>query len=232
MSVLIVDDDKVSRMALTDVLQNLCPLPMIEAEDGEGAWQLLEGGLTPVVCFCDVQMPKVNGLELLHRIRAHQALAQLPFVMVTSAADIVTVKHAKVLGICHYIVKPFNAADISQTINARVAHLWQEAMDDPASTRQRLGINADRLLIYADALHRQLQGLLQELPMLHQNSVMLSRLETLNTACLTLGLWHGAKIIRRMQQECLLHLDRERIERQLREIDALALLQVKDIKTV
>ncbi|UUZ51638.1 response regulator [Massilia sp. B-10] len=106
MKALIVDDDAVARMALSDLLSGYDMFDLVEADDGEAAWTLLEDGLAPVICFCDVRMPRMSGLELLQKIKAHPALATLPFVLVSSASDRDTVLQAVKLGAVGYLLKP------------------------------------------------------------------------------------------------------------------------------
>jgi two-component system chemotaxis response regulator CheY len=98
MKALVVDDDIVSRMALMDLLSVYGLFDLVEADDGEAAWMLLEGGLRPVICFCDVRMPRMSGIDLLQRIKQHPLLKELPFVLVSSASDRDTVLQAIKLG--------------------------------------------------------------------------------------------------------------------------------------
>ncbi|UUZ57104.1 response regulator [Massilia sp. H-1] len=93
-------------MALSDLLSGYDMFDLVEADDGEAAWTLLEDGLAPVICFCDVRMPRMSGLELLQKIKAHPALATLPFVLVSSASDRDTVLQAVKLGAVGYLLKP------------------------------------------------------------------------------------------------------------------------------
>src|SRR5258708_8472178 len=69
MQILVVEDDKTSRLVLHRILESTGDLEIIEATDGVKAWELLDGGLHPALCFLDINMPKLNGLELLERIR-------------------------------------------------------------------------------------------------------------------------------------------------------------------
>ena len=82
MTALVVDDDVVSRMALADLLSGLLSgsgvFGLAEAEDAEAAWKLLEGGLAPAICFCDVLMPRKSGIDLLARMTLRPALAAVP----------------------------------------------------------------------------------------------------------------------------------------------------------
>ena len=87
MKVLVVDDDVVSRMMLMHLVDSCGSHEILEAEDGEDAWRQLEAGLAPGIVFCDLRMPRLSGLELLARMRAHADHARRRFVLVSAAAD-------------------------------------------------------------------------------------------------------------------------------------------------
>ena len=138
MKVLAVDDDVVSRMMLMHLVDSCGQYDIVEAEDGEQAWRLLEDGLRPAIVFCDLRMPKLDGMALLARMRAaghDPALQALPFVLVSAASDADTLAEAGRLGADGYIVKPFAAGQVRAQL-ARLAALDEE----PASVLRRLGI--------------------------------------------------------------------------------------------
>jgi hypothetical protein len=62
--ILIVEDDKTSRIVLRHILEALGDQEIYEAEDGLKAWEMLNGGLVPQLCFLDLNMPRMNGIEL------------------------------------------------------------------------------------------------------------------------------------------------------------------------
>ena len=65
MKVLVVDDDVVSRMVLMHLIDSCGKFDIVEAEDGADAWRQLQDGLRPAICFCDLRMPNMSGMELL-----------------------------------------------------------------------------------------------------------------------------------------------------------------------
>src|SRR5471032_3594826 len=104
MKVLVVDDDVVSRMVLMHLIDSCGKFEIVEAEDGADAWQQLEAGLRPAICFCDLRMPRLSGMELLQRIKADANLNPMPLVLVSSATDRDTVQLAIKAGAAGYIV--------------------------------------------------------------------------------------------------------------------------------
>ncbi|UUZ55526.1 response regulator [Massilia sp. H-1] len=183
MKVLVVDDDVVSRMVLMHLVDACGQFDILEAEDGEDAWQQLSASacVRPSV-FCDLRMPRLSGMDLLARVRADAALAAMPFVLVTSANDTATVDRANGLGADGYLVKPFDAAAVSECIAPllaaasessgegaapgspdAVADTLTDAVPDavadaetPLATMGRLGIDGERLLVYLGGFQTQL----------------------------------------------------------------------------
>ncbi len=112
---LIVDDFATMRRIVRNLLKELGHQNADEAEDGIAALaKLRDGGFDFVVS--DVNMPNMNGFDLLRQIRADDALKSLPVLMVTAEAkkeDIITAAQAGASG---YIVKPFTKATLEEKL--------------------------------------------------------------------------------------------------------------------
>jgi two-component system chemotaxis response regulator CheY len=195
MKALVVDDDVVSRMALIDLLSVYGVFDLVEAEDGEAAWALLDGGLRPVICFCDVRMPRMSGIDLLQKMKGDPALARLPFVLVSSASDRDTVLQAVTLGAVGYILKPLHAADARAHLEKIFKVTLDKLAEDPVATAQRLNIGSERLQAYIDAFGVQLVAGRKDLDLMlgagNTRDAML-RVDAFHTGCMTLGLWQAA----------------------------------------
>jgi len=202
MKVLVVDDDVVSRMVLMHLIDGCGKFDIIEAEDGADAWQQLEDGLRPGIIFCDLRMPRLSGLELLQRVRAHDDLAQEPFVLVSSATDKDTVQQATQAGATGYIVKPFQSDQVRAHLGAfldQAANGYEHLAEEPSATLARLGIGADRLLVYLAGFQNQLTAASTELDALlarDEQAEACVRLERLYTGCTTLGLRGAADALK------------------------------------
>ena len=123
---MVVDDDAVSRLALVDLMQKMGFSDVLEFEDGQAAWEYLEKNPLPILCCCDVRMPKMSGIELLQKVRADQNIKALSFVLITSGNDRDTVQNAVKLGVSGYIVKPFNAGGAIEKLNEVFANGWKD----------------------------------------------------------------------------------------------------------
>lgn len=105
-TVLIVDDSITVRELLS-LSFNKAGYRVEQARDGQEAWEKLRSGLPCDIVFCDIEMPRCDGLELLSRISKEPSLSQLPIAMLTSrGAD----KHKQMainLGASGYFTKPY-----------------------------------------------------------------------------------------------------------------------------
>jgi two-component system chemotaxis response regulator CheY len=201
MKVLVVDDDVVSRMVLMHLIDSCGSFEILEAEDGEDAWQQLERGLRPAICFCDLRMPRLSGMDLLQRVKADRAFGAMPFVLVSSAADRATVDQATGLGADGYIVKPFQPEQVREHMAAFAdqAAAGRHLAEAPLATMQRLGINGDRLLVYLGGFQSQLAGASLEVDTLlagGQQDLARARIERLHAGCVTLGLSGAADTLK------------------------------------
>lgn len=84
--------------------------PVQVARDGEEALAYIDrwdaGEPLPAVILLDIKLPKVNGLEVLRRIKSHERFRLIPVVMLTSSGESVDLRTAYELGANSYIVKP------------------------------------------------------------------------------------------------------------------------------
>ena len=105
-TILVVDDSRIMRNIIKNVFSELkIPSQFLEAADGKKAFQILEINKIDLV-FLDWNMPEMDGLEFLHKIRAMPAYKELPIIMVTSEAAKYHVVEALQAGATDYIVKP------------------------------------------------------------------------------------------------------------------------------
>ena len=119
---LIVDDFSTMRRIVRGLLKEMGCNNAEEAEDGAVALNMLKAARFDFV-VSDINMPNMNGFDLLKSIRADDALKALPVLMVTAEAkkeDIVTAAQAGASG---YIVKPFTKATLDEKLSKIIAKM-------------------------------------------------------------------------------------------------------------
>jgi len=114
--ILIVDDFVTMRRIVKNLLKQLGYENITEAENGEQAFaRLNEGGFKFVVS--DWNMPVLDGLGLVQKVRSDPNLKALPFLMVTAEAEKEKVIEAIKAGVSNYVVKPFTAETLKEKID-------------------------------------------------------------------------------------------------------------------
>jgi len=115
--VLVVDDSAAIRKILQRVLrQTGMPIGNIhEAGDGQEALSVLKSQTVNLV-LTDINMPKMDGLQLLAAIKAQDDWRDLPVVMITTEGGEAKVSEALRLGARGYVRKPFTAEQIKEKL--------------------------------------------------------------------------------------------------------------------
>ena len=121
MKILVVDDFSTMRRILRGLLRESGYASVEEAEDGVAALAMLRGAPFDFV-ISDINMPNMNGFELLGAIKKDETLAHLPVLMVTAEARREDIVRAAQEGAAGYIVKPFTKA----TLEEKVAKILQK----------------------------------------------------------------------------------------------------------
>lgn len=116
--VLVVDDSLSARRSLAEFMQDT-GYRVVTARDGIEAIEQIEAS-APDILLVDMEMPRMNGLELTSYIRANQATRNLPVIMITSRA---TEKHrveADRAGVNDYLVKPYSEDEVLDKLEAQL----------------------------------------------------------------------------------------------------------------
>src|SRR5438128_9108222 len=85
-TVLIVEDADTSASTLEIALLSLGDVTVVSASNGEKAWQLLEKERVSAI-ITDLHMPRLDGFELIERVRASARVAHLPIIVVSGDSD-------------------------------------------------------------------------------------------------------------------------------------------------
>ena len=109
--VLIIDDSVTVRELLSMSFKK-AGYRVEQARDGQEAWDKLNDGLECDLAFCDIEMPRMNGLELLAQLQKDEKLANLPIAMLTSRGAQKMRNLAASRGANGYFVKPYVEEDL------------------------------------------------------------------------------------------------------------------------
>lgn len=99
--------------------QAACELTWVR--DGVAALSLLREGLRPDLVLLDINLPRMNGLELLGELRALGLVPGLPVIIVSTEGEPHDLERGIEAGACAYLRKPFRAADLWTAITSVVA---------------------------------------------------------------------------------------------------------------
>ncbi|CAO3429944.1 Chemotaxis regulator - transmits chemoreceptor signals to flagellar motor components CheY [Azospirillum argentinense] len=118
--VLLIEDDDFTRRLMSRLLQDLKVRQVWEASDGVSALAILRDHPEKVdLAICDLEMPRMSGLDLLHALRTATGnpLADLPVIVLTGHREADTVKRAIAYGISGYLVKPVSKTDLVKRLS-------------------------------------------------------------------------------------------------------------------
>ena len=115
MKFLIVDDFSTMRRIVRGLLKEIGYNNADEAEDGSVALHMLQRAKYDFV-VSDINMPAMNGFELLAAVKADDNLKHLPVLMVTAEARKEDIVRAAKEGAAGYIVKPFTKATLEEKV--------------------------------------------------------------------------------------------------------------------
>ncbi|MCG2747857.1 MAG: response regulator [Desulfobulbaceae bacterium] len=113
-TVLLVDDSVTMRKIIRNILIGIGITRVLEANDGMEGLQLIKTEAIDLV-ISDWSMPRMNGLEMIKKIRTNSQFDTIPIVMVTAEVE-EEIEKAMHLGVDDYLRKPFNLLDMKKMI--------------------------------------------------------------------------------------------------------------------
>ncbi len=120
MAILVVDDSRLYRNIIKNVLaeRNMADEGILDAGDGSEALSILLEREDISLLLVDWNMPKMNGLDLVKKIREMDRYKTMPIVMITSEAARYNVMEALKAGVSDYVVKPITGRILGNKIDA------------------------------------------------------------------------------------------------------------------
>jgi two-component system, chemotaxis family, chemotaxis protein CheY len=118
LKLLVVDDSSTMRRIIKNTLARLGYKEVLEGEDGVQGWDALNDNPDIEMLITDWNMPEMNGLELVKKVRADERFVDLPIIMVTTEGGKAEVITALKAGVNNYIVKPFTPQVLKEKLAA------------------------------------------------------------------------------------------------------------------
>ena len=120
--ILVVDDMSTSRGLITQALDAFGIRNVTTADNGMDALQAIAKHPVHLV-ISDYNMPQMDGLKLLHHLRASPKTKGVGFILITGRAEQQIIDHGKKLGMNNYLKKPFEQSGLKNCIEAVVGRL-------------------------------------------------------------------------------------------------------------
>lgn len=212
--ILVVDDEPFNLEILTEHLTD-AGYEVVAAEDGQQAWEILqrEGDRFDAVLL-DRMMPRMDGMEVLARIRQHPEFVALPVIMQTAIGAADSVREGLAAGAYYYLVKPFQRDMLVAIVAAAVGFRREKLRLESMVSEQA---NACRMLLSADFRLRTLEEARRLTLMLSQACPDPKRVVLGLSELLINAVEHGNLGISYQEKSCLLRQGRwqEEIETRL-----------------
>ena len=112
LTILVIDDEEDVRVFLKKALERR-GYSVITAADGDEGLEKIKQFEIPIV-FCDILMPKLNGIDFLREVHNYNLATQV--IMVTGSTNLNTCIEAVENGACGYLIKPVNIDDLAELI--------------------------------------------------------------------------------------------------------------------
>ena len=210
---LVVDDSRAVRMILARTLREL-GYEVSEAANGREALEVIEAEKSAVkLVLADWNMPEINGLELLKRLRQDPELASLVVVMVTTETEMDQMAAALEAGANEYVMKPFTKEILVEKLAAGRDSIRDERNMAALNQRSLQPGERIRVLVVDDSvvIRRLVTHALEEDPALEvvgaasNGAIALQRIPQFNPDVLTLDIempeMDGLETLRRIRRE-------------------------------
>ena len=110
-------DDSETALASTRMTVSSMPIETKQYLEAQKCLDDVKSGIVPDLVITDLNMPVMNGLELLKELRANASTARTPVLMLTTETKDELKQQGKALGLTGWIVKPFNPDQLLNTVN-------------------------------------------------------------------------------------------------------------------
>jgi CheY-like chemotaxis protein len=124
-----IDDDPDDQELFAECIHSIDPsIHCTQLTDSKVALQNIKSSQLPEadMIFMDINMPRVNGMELLHALRQSVDYSTIPVAILTSSRSWLDVDKSKKLGATYFLTKPFTFREWEANLEQVVKLLWQK----------------------------------------------------------------------------------------------------------
>jgi len=116
-TILIADDSPTMRAMLVSTIEMLGDYRIVEASSGFEALRLLPREKVDLI-LTDINMPDINGLELISYLRNNSNYRSIPVFIISTEGSLKDIEKGKLLGANEYLIKPFDPASLQTLISS------------------------------------------------------------------------------------------------------------------
>jgi len=121
--ILLSEDEEIISIIISDLLE-AHGFEVTTCSDGAEAWEILESEKTSYdAIILDRVMPRMDGMEVLRRIKAHSRMSHIPVIMETAQSDLESIREGLAQGAYYYLTKPFQPEVLLAVVQAAVDQL-------------------------------------------------------------------------------------------------------------
>ncbi len=118
--ILVIEDNDSVRQNVADFLE-LSGHSVSQAASGDKGLDMIRTG-KPNLVICDIQIPELDGYDVLKAVRSEREISQTPFIFLTARTEREDFRKGMNLGANDYITKPFKMDELLDAVNARLKH--------------------------------------------------------------------------------------------------------------
>jgi two-component system chemotaxis response regulator CheY len=121
-NILVVDDQTLDRIVLKRLLSRFPECTVHEAADGEAGLEKVTAS-SPALIFCDLSMPKLDGVGFVTGLRSNPAFLETPVIITSAGKDRDVLIQLRDLGIADYLLKPYELKNTFERIERHLRPL-------------------------------------------------------------------------------------------------------------
>ena len=114
--ILVIDDSSIMRSLVVSALEEINDVETVEAANGAEALKALPQHTFDLI-ITDINMPEINGLEVVHFVKSHVLYKRIPTIIISTDHGDAEVKKGLALGANHYFIKPFEMDSLKETVS-------------------------------------------------------------------------------------------------------------------